>query len=78
MDYRKVHAVNMSNLRRRPDAPSDTGARFCLGRLGAAAFVLLANATVAVAQSTNTPAGGDPLEETWRYLMDLFRMIIGL
>ena len=41
-------------------------------------MVLLANASLAVADPGGVGTGGDPIDETWRYLVELFRMLLGL
>ena len=46
--------------------------------LGVAAMVMLANASVVLGQSIEEAPAGDPIEETWRYLVELFRMVLGL
>lgn len=79
-DYRKVRAVSIKDLRR-PRALASGRSRGISGGLTgfrAAALVLLASTSVSLAQVGDPGTGGDPIEETWRYLMDLFRMILGL
>ena len=49
-----------------------------VSRLALAAGLLLANASVAFGQAIEEAPAGDPIEETWRYLVELFRMILGL
>lgn len=80
MVYRKAHAVSMKNLGRRHAAASSAvrGGSGRLAGLGAAAFVLLANASLAFGRPAGPVGAGDPLDETWQYLLDLFRMILGL
>jgi len=41
-------------------------------------MVMLANASVVFGQSIEEAPAGDPIEETWRYLVELFRMVLGL
>lgn len=81
MIYRKVHAVSIKDLRWPRPVSSDAGRRVCGGwltSLRAGAMVLLANASLAVADPGGVVTGGDPIDETWRYLVELFRMLLGL
>ncbi len=67
--------MSITNLRpsRPHPRPHHHAARFA-----AAGFALLATASVAMAQVEEQTPAGDPIEETWRYLVELFRMILGL
>ncbi len=92
MTYRKDAAVSITNLRSRlphlavrsrTPVPASRGptahcpALFSASGLRTAGFALLATASVAMAQVEEQAPAGDPLEETWRYLVELFRMILG-
>lgn len=76
----------MTNLRTRlvvrsrtPEgAPRRPAGPLIASRLGAAAFALLTTASVAMAQVEEMAPAGDPIDETWRYLVELFRMILGI
>jgi hypothetical protein len=41
-------------------------------------FVVAAAATTALGQTAKPVPDSGPLEDTWRYLIDLFRMLVGL
>lgn len=45
-------------------------------RVGLAYVVTTMGAAAAMAQPPGEPGG--PIEETWRYLVDMFRMLLGL
>ncbi|MDQ7014691.1 MAG: hypothetical protein Q9O74_12480 [Planctomycetota bacterium] len=72
-----------STGRSRTPAPASCGptarcpAPFSASGFRTAAFALLATASVAMAQVEEMAPAGDPIEETWRYLVELFRMILG-
>lgn len=70
--------MNVRNRGRVVCASSGAGRRRVGFGFGAAAMVLLANASVAFGQSIEEAPAGDPIEETWRYLVELFRMLLGL
>jgi len=69
------------NVKSRECARGTSGGAGVRGRaagLGVAAMVMLANASVVFGQSIEEAPAGDPIEETWRYLVELFRMVLGL
>ena len=74
MTYRKDAAVSITNLRSRRHHATP----FSASGFRTAAFALLATASVAIAQVEEQAPIGDPIEETWRYLVELFRMILGI
>ncbi|MCC7390649.1 MAG: hypothetical protein IT431_18020 [Phycisphaerales bacterium] len=73
--------MSIKDLRRPGPVSSGAGRRVGgggLARLGAGALVVLATASVALADPGGVVTGGDPIDETWRYLVELFRMLLGL
>lgn len=67
-------------IRRRDRVASSGGAQTERGGLPAgmmvAGMVLLVNASVAFGKTIEQ--AGDPIEDTWEYLVELFRMMLGL
>jgi hypothetical protein len=47
-------------------------------KIHTAAFLLLTSTSAAYSQVQESAPAGDPIEDTWRYLVELFRMILGL